>query len=122
MFFVFLLFSLSDSLVVFLFVSSSLFDQLKSLLFSLIRLWTVCQIDFRENIFLLFGHWDRSETHPAYLPTFSVKFIIDAYLFSHSLFTYTYILSFFLSLFTFIYTYSYAYTFIFFPFSFSLHW
>lgn len=78
-----------------------------------IRLWTVCQIDFSGN-FLSFGHWDRSETHPAYLPTFSVKFIIDAYrsLFlslSHSLFTYTYIL--------YTFTYTYAYTYIFFFFS-----
>jgi hypothetical protein len=31
--------------------------------------WTVCQIDYG----FLFGHRDRSETHPAYLPSFSVK-------------------------------------------------
>lgn len=79
-----------------------------------------CLSDWFSGNFLLFGHWDRSETHPAYLPTFSVKFFIDAYLFfssflfSHLLFTYTYILFFSFSIFT--YTYSYAYTFIFFLF------
>ena len=37
--------------------------------FSCFSFWTVCQIDRG----FLFGHRDRSETHPAYLPTFSVK-------------------------------------------------
>jgi len=48
---------------------SKLILNLFNLLFFLFLFWTVCQIDCG----FLFGHRDRSETHPAYLPTFSVK-------------------------------------------------
>jgi SNF family Na+-dependent transporter len=57
-------------LVVFIFFFvRSLYSIYLICFFFLFLFWTVCQIDCG----FLFGHRDRSETHPAYLPTFSVK-------------------------------------------------
>lgn len=86
---------------------SILFNRSLSLSLSLFS-WTVCQIDFVD----LFGHWDRSETHPAFLPTFSVKFIIHAYLFISRLTFHQFFFSRRIHLYS-LYTYTYIYTYIF---------